>query len=114
MKRYNGLANKLIKQREGFSMKENEDSLKLWMQILFRFEQDYWKCDLDHQNLFSEAERLHEAFCDRHRADRELIVEVNEIIDAYTSVEEYEKEFQIRLGLLLGLELGGLDLPYAL
>lgn len=55
MKRYNGLANKLIKQREGFSMKENEDSLKLWMQILFRFEQDYWKCDLDHQNLFSEA-----------------------------------------------------------
>ena len=52
---------------------------------------------------------LETAFRARHRGNRSLILEVNDLLDALCLQLEREAEYRLLWGLQMGLELGSVD-----
>ena len=52
---------------------------------------------------------LETAFRARHRGNRSLILEVNDLLDALCLQLEREAEYRLRWGFQMGLELGSVD-----
>lgn len=87
----------------------NDRSIDLLAHILFQFERTVLTHDPEYLRLRQAADEQYQAFRGKYEGDRPFITELNRVLDAYTDIEEYEKDFQLRLGLQLGLEVGGMN-----
>lgn len=75
-----------------------------------RFWQEQGRNDPEQRWYEEKYEALYRAFEKRHRRNTALQSDVADLLDAQGCVAEGECEFLFRLGLQMGLELGGLDL----
>ncbi|WP_298024732.1 hypothetical protein [uncultured Dysosmobacter sp.] len=86
------------------------DTLRILEKLAYRYQQEKLTTDPECQLLEQRRHILEGAFLNAHQNDHALIVEVNDLLDAQTSLAEYRCDFQFSLGLQIGLELGGLDI----
>jgi len=81
------------------------DTQQLLEQTVFTFEKTLLMEDLEYQRYKEEYEQRYDVFKAKHKKNRELIYELNEILDAEASMWEYHTQFRLFLGLQMGMEL---------
>lgn len=86
------------------------DTLRLLEQAVFRLENHLFQFDPEYRQLMQARQTLARRFHEGHRENHALVIETNDLLDAYTALSEYQQELRLLLGLQLGLELGSLDL----
>lgn len=86
------------------------DTLRILERLAARYQREKLARNPECQLLEQRCRTLEGAFLNAHQNDHALIIEVNDLLDAQTSLAEYRCEFQLSLGLQIGLELGGLDI----
>lgn len=86
------------------------DTLRILENLIHQYQTERLAWDPEDRMLKARRQTLMEAFHTAHGDDHALILEVNDLVDAYTLLAEYRNDFTLRLGLQIGLELGGLDI----
>lgn len=84
------------------------DTLRILSSLAYEMQK--MRKDPQWTQLKKERDRLQREFEAKHRRNRQLLTQVDDMLSAQCLLAEYQAEFQFFLGLQMGLELDSLDL----